>query len=90
MKYLQFMLILKGDAPMKKRPTLYLQRTANVAKPGQANKTKRSISSELNKASILESKSPKINLLKPFLHKEPSKGLYLYLGKKIKIFLGGL
>lgn len=71
---------------MKKRPTLYLQRNAPVVKA----KSKPNRLTEAIPNSHPNPKKSQIIMLKPFLHKEKSSGLYLYLGKKVKIFLGDL
>jgi hypothetical protein len=67
---------------MKKRTTLYLQRNAHIEKPKSSRLT------EAIPASKMIRDNPKIKMFKPFLHKDKSSGIYFYLGKKIKIFLG--
>jgi hypothetical protein len=67
---------------MKKRTTLYLDRNAAIIKVkprGRSTYITNSTNSQ---------KVSKIKMPKPFLHREQDSGLFLYIGKKIKIFLG--
>lgn len=69
---------------MQKPTTLYLKRNANVVKSKSSH-----IAGHIPDSTFPRTKQT-VNMLKPFIHKDKSSGLYLYLGKKIKIFLGDL
>jgi len=64
---------------MKKITTLYLERKVHISKsnPDYAHKS----TNDLN----IKTQSPADKALKPFLHKDQSSGISLYLTKKSKI-----